>query len=290
MLEDRPAIPALADEPRPDPPHEELQPLYLNLVRKGLLPELAKGEQVSVEFAGQCVQTFQESQVRGQRMCQAYRANDEAAIVATLVDVESLASFLKKEPVKHTANRSRDNTRKIGRPVGQDVFPDEVEYPRSCVGCCQLCDPKEVELATLLLKALCACASWCGSPAKVPSSKMLLAFEVSARDSTRTVFFWLLAASFQSGHHRATQTFWECVQEGGSDGRDYSGMRLTISRSEFLQLDCKEGAPFTSQAAAPLIFDEEEVVYALASNNGDISTDVLIRKVMFEEDPAKLDT
>lgn len=52
VLEDTPAIPALADEPRPDPPHEELQPLCLNLVRKDLLLELANGEQVSVEFAG----------------------------------------------------------------------------------------------------------------------------------------------------------------------------------------------------------------------------------------------
>lgn len=258
----------------------------LNLLRGTFTPQLDAESMELVESGGDCLACFAEAQ-NCTDLYTAYKSGDNFEILRNLVDTKALDKFIGRQPVKTTASQFVADTRRVGKASGVEPFPAEVAYSSRCAAMCSCSDPEGHQMGLIVMKMLAACAKACSSPSLVPSAHMLLAFEARGSASRRTSFFWMLAASFQSGNHKATQTFWRCdPEDGGANLMGYDGLSLHVQRQELIRMQQSVAPPFNLQSSCPVFFDEEGVARAVAYGAGgkqELATTVVVRKLLFEE-------
>ena len=226
-------------------------------------------------------------------VAKAYEDDDEEAILAQLVNGSSFSDFLKTHNVKQVAEEWDWSTRKVGGPVVEETFPDKVVYTKHCRCVCEK-NVKGHTAALGVLAMLKAAASRCKSPKEIPGADMLLiASAHNPSSSTPAVsYWWMLAASFQSGQHDATQTFWRCHHVHGSIGPLSPRHHLRIERNEFFAVESRARAPFDQQTAAPTFYDEEALARVLvcvdrySKGDGVIATEFVLKKMMFIDQPS----
>eukprot|EP00959_Pyramimonas_sp_CCMP1952_P394321 8262284-Pyramimonas_sp.AAC.1 len=103
-----------------------------------------------------------------------------------------------------------------------------------------------------MLKAL---AQRCESPCSVPNVDLLIVAEASSSTVRRRSFWRLVAASFQSGHHNATETFWRCeALDGLAIGRDYGDLQVNLVMGPLVIMSSPGPRPFDSQHPMPTFF------------------------------------
>ena len=201
-----------------------------------------------------------------------YASNDEDSITNQLVEEDSFGKFIDARPVKTIASEFQSSTRRVGRPSAGFEFPDVVEYPHHCRCFCENHDAYASSKALQVLSMLSVCAKRCGSPSKIPSAGMLLladAFIGPAGTAAAPAqsCWWMVAASFQSGHHVPTQTFLKCVPVGAVSSLGNAGQRLVVERGQFAQMS-EPHPQLSAQSAPPQFYDEETVACTLVTNLG----------------------
>lgn len=232
---------------------------------------------------------FQDSWCGVHSLRQAYEDNDRAAIVEDLVPETSLSTYIAGKAVKTIADEFQANTRKIGRSEGIPRFPDEVEYPSRCRAVCAQHAAGHRQ-ALQLLAMLKAVAQRCHSPNRVPHAEVLLVAEASFGGVTHQSFWWLLAATSQSGHHPATQTFWRCkLREASLPCTEYGGIQLMVERAPLQKVSPPGPAPFHKQSAAPVFYSEEAMARAIVVGddcerfNNEALSEVVLKQLLFTE-------
>lgn len=263
-----------------------------NTISPSRLPSPAALPSSTVESASCYAKLVGDAHQCATRLQQAYMERDEEAILAELVEEGDLKNFIARQPIKKSAAEFQQSTRNIGKCDGSSGFPSRVEYPRHCRSFCAN-DGEAAGAAIVIMAMLKDAAQRCLSPSKVPGADMLLGVEASFSGHTSRTFWWMLAASFQSGHHVATQTFWKCSPKlGVSDtSDDYRGLLLKVDRGDVVTPLAAPSPPFDQQCAAPRFFGEEVVAREiLCSCGGDrddallhVASEVVIKKLLFSE-------
>ena len=232
-----------------------------------------------------------------------YASNDEDRITNAIVEEASFKEFIDAAPVKTIANDFQSSARRVGRPPAGFHFPDVVEYPHRCRCFCEESETAANSKALMVLSMLSQCAKRCGSPSKVPSAGMLLLADVftgppESRIGPVQSCWWMIGASFQSGHHVPTQTFWKCVPVGGGggggggDSLGHAGQRFVVERGVFV--DMEERHPqLSAQSAPPAFYNEEAVARILVTDDTlceetiivdeQLASEVALTKLLFEE-------
>ena len=257
----------------------------LNILQPDKLPQSSGALAMTTDNAALCLRAISEAHGGHDVAAKLYRSRDEDAIVRSLVSIDELQKFLAKQPAKQAARRFQENTRRVGRPRGE-VFPDKVVYPTCCTPVCA--ENKASYITSVhVLGMLADAAKRCSSPSKVAAADMLLSLEVSTttpREQADYSFWWMIGASFQSGNHPATQTFWRCVPTEPIGGGTLVGLRLCIEKASIVEMLARSQSPFHKQSAAPQFFDEGDVArHALGASSGRPIGDITIRKLQFEE-------
>ena len=124
------------------------------------------------------------------------------------------------------------------RPCWEEKFLDKVVYTKHCRCICEK-NVKGHTAALGVLAMLKAAASRCKSPKEIPGAHMLLMASAHNPSSPTPAvsYWWMLAASFQSGQHDATQTFWRCHHVHDSIGPLSPRRHLRIERNEFFAME-----------------------------------------------------
>ena len=114
---------------------------------------------------------------------------------------------------------------------------------------------------------------------------MVLAFEVDYGDTRMTLFWWMLIASYQHGHHPATSTLWKCLPDGTVPD-DYAGLRLCVEMDNFVQIDDEVSkGRFLNQGAVPRFYDDGTVAAEVAGlMAGGVAGSLRVRKLLYREE------
>ena len=271
--------------------------LTMNMIPPSILAQHSSPRATTPENCDRCLQSIQLAQGQLVQHMEAYATSDEQVIVRNLVDESELRAFISKVPVKARARTFQANTRRVGRPRNSaDVFPEKVVYPQCCRPVCKL-DTDRYGIAHHVLDMLAITAKRCGSPSRVPTADMLLCLEVSSASKPADPvysFWWMLGASFQSGHHWPTQTFWRCfpadpLRTPNPSKLDVGGMSLCIEMCGEVQLQAEARAPppCTAQHAMPRFYDQDQLARYVLCDIGDRKSPVVsrfaIKKLQFQE-------
>ena len=237
--------------------HSVRPPLCLNLCR-GVVPRSQHGELVTQEFADSCLANYKAAEEQSQPLARAYFENDEQVIVDNLANDEDIDTFIKGKPVKAREQDFLKGTRRIARPLGSSTFPSEVPYPDRCLVVCRHLYKDAHTIGLYILNMLAKSASWCKQPSKVPGCDMLLVLETTTRTAKWRSFWFMICASYRSGHHRAQQTFWRCESTAGPVlNSDYEGVQFRVKRQTLVDMATSGPAPFNWQSSCPEFYDED---------------------------------
>lgn len=179
--------------------------------------------------------------------------------------------------VKERVATFQANANFIAQPTSQDrLFPTHVNYPSECGLLCDHADAASPATKTMyqaLLTAFTGLAKRCARLAgDLPMADAVLAMSVFVAGDgddrpAHVRFFSFPCCSYQSGHHKPTQTFVSmspAVTPPGAGPGQYGGFELEFDFGEFVQPGKRVRAPINRQhVGALMVLTEQELALAL---------------------------